>query len=114
MILKPIPSPFSETKFSMKSVDVWPYCREAWCIFLEQVVSLGKVISPALHVQQVLLPAQWEKGTLSPSALFSKKKSGTFCLVVSGSVNIKLPHGKRPAIANCGVKLVMRKDELLS
>jgi len=98
----------------MKLVEVQLHCREAWCIFFEQVVSLGKIISTAPHVKQVLLPSQWEKGTLSLSALFSKKNSGTFCLVVGGSVNIKLPHGKRPAIANCRVKLVTGKDELLS
>ena len=114
MILKPNPSPFSETKFSMKSVDVQLHCMEAWCIFFEQVVSLGKIILPALHVKQVLLPAQWENGTLSLSSLFSKNKSGTFCLVVGGSVNIKFLHGKSPAIAKCRVKLVIGKDELLS
>lgn len=78
------------------------------------MVSLGKIVLLALLVKQALLPAQWEKGTLSLSALFSKKKSGTFCLVVGGSVNNKFPYQMSPAITICRVKLVMGKDELLS
>lgn len=73
----------------MKLVDVQLHCREVWCIFFKQLVSLEKIILPAL-----LLLAQWKKGTLSLSALFSKKKAGTLYFVVGVSVNIKLPHGK--------------------
>lgn len=86
---------------------------EAWCVVFEQVALLGKIISPTLCVQQALLLAQWEKGTLSLCTLFSKNKPGTSGLVVSGSVNIKLPRGKSPAMANCRVRLVMGKDEVL-
>lgn len=109
MIVKPNPSAFSETKFSMKLVDVQLHCREVWCVFFEQLVSLEKII-----LLPLLLLAQWRKGTLSPSALFSKKKVGTLYFVVGVSVNIKLPHGMSPAIANCRVKLAMQRDELLS
>lgn len=42
----------------------------------EQLVSLIKIILPAL-----LLLAQWKEGTLSLSALFSKKKAGTLLWV---------------------------------
>lgn len=78
----------------MKSVGVQLY----WCIFFEQVASLGNISSPAPHVKQVLLLAPWQKGTPSLSAWFSRKKSGTFCLVVGRSVNTKLSLGKSLAL----------------